>query len=711
MYNLKVSKTPDPHNNGSLTMSNSVYVNPTQFADVSVSNTSGLCYVSIENYIFIAEAHMDVQLGTIALNQLQRGHVRKSINMVVGVSMCHTTYPMASKLLLNISVLNKAVYCGEEIDATELCAFIKSQYTNQVFVKNQKFAMEFEGRKFLIAVSDFNAPEDTRFVQISADTQFDVYPNKDIAFINLPLSNQTNSLFQSSISFGELGIGGLDEELTSIFRRAFATRIYPPSQVKKFGVKHVKGLILFGPPGTGKTLIARKLGQILNTVEPKVVNGPEILNKMVGGSEENIRRLFEPAKLDQEEKGDNSPLHLIIFDELDAICKQRGTNRDSTGVHDSVVNQLLSMMDGVNSLNNVLIIGMTNRLDMLDRALLRPGRFEIHMEIGLPDEIGRQSILSIHTNEIRKNDLLSEDVDLAQLATVTKNFSGAELEGLVKCAVSHCLSEPIQDLKNLSSTAKHDDHLKVSKEHFELALREVKPMFGGDTCSDVFLNEDTELIHHSTQFEQFIGNCYNIITQFKQARGLNIFNLLVHGDDGEGKSSVAKHLAIQCQFPFMKIISADSFIGQSEFAVADHITQTFMDAHKSNFSVIVLDDLEQLIQYVPLVNRFSSIVLSTILSCLKKRPSRERKLLVVATTNMKKLLKKLNIHNCFHSALRLPVLTTGGVKKILDFNNCHGVDVGKLPACINIKQLVTCIKMGGDLINSLNNCQISGSDE
>jgi vesicle-fusing ATPase len=176
------------------------------------------------------------------------------------------------------------------------------------------------------------------------------------------------------------------------------------------GMEHVRGMLLFGPPGCGKTLIARKIGAVLNAREPKIVNGPEILNKFVGASEENIRNLFKDAEEEQAEMGDDSELHIIIFDELDAICKSRGSSRDGTGVGDSVVNQLLSKIDGVDSLNNILIIGMTNRKDMMDEALLRPGRFEVHVEIGLPSEHGRLQILNIHTKKMRDNEFLGQDV-------------------------------------------------------------------------------------------------------------------------------------------------------------------------------------------------------------------------------------------------------------------------------------------------------------
>jgi vesicle-fusing ATPase len=155
-------------------------------------------------------------------------------------------------------------------------------------------------------------------------------------------------------------------------------------------MKHVKGMLLYGPPGTGKTLIARQIAKALDCEKPKIVNGPEIFDKYVGGAEKKIRELFADARADQDENEDESNLHVIIFDEIDAICRTRGSTSGGTGVHETVVNQLLSMMDGVDALNNVLIIGMTNRKDMIDPAILRPGRLEIHLEIGLPDERGRR---------------------------------------------------------------------------------------------------------------------------------------------------------------------------------------------------------------------------------------------------------------------------------------------------------------------------------
>merc|ERR1719414_1205606 len=279
---------------------------------------------------------------------------------------------------------------------------------------------------------------------------------------------QQRSIFRPDFNFEELGIGGLSKEFGNIFRRAFAARVYPPHIIRELGINHVRGMLLHGSPGTGKTLIARQLAKFLKAAEPKIVNGPEILNKYVGQAEENIRNLFADAEKEQKQQGENSQLHVVIFDEIDSICKSRGSKSDSTGVHDSIVNQLLSKIDGVDALNNILLIGMTNRKDLIDDALLRPGRLELHVEISLPDEEGRQQILDIHTKSMRGSGYLDHSVSISALAAQTKNFSGAELEGLIRSATSFALNRKV----NVTDLAKSKDMGQVSltNEDFEQAL-------------------------------------------------------------------------------------------------------------------------------------------------------------------------------------------------------------------------------------------------
>merc|ERR1740121_186774 len=193
--------------------------------------------------------------------------------------------------------------------------------------------------------------------------------------------------------------------------------------------------------------------------------------KWMWAAEENIRNLFADAEKEQKQQGENSQLHVVIFDEIDSICKARGSKSDSTGVHDSIVNQLLSKIDGVDALNNILLIGMTNRMDLIDEALLRPGRLEVHVEISLPTEEGRVEILNIHTKTMREKNYLDPGVSIPALAASTKNFSGAEIEGLVRSATSFALNRKV-NFQDVTKTAAMDE-IKVLNDDFEQALLEV----------------------------------------------------------------------------------------------------------------------------------------------------------------------------------------------------------------------------------------------
>merc|ERR1719228_393107 len=237
-----------------------------------------------------------------------------------------------------------------------------------------------------------------------------------------------------------------------MFRRTFASRCISDTLRREMGIKHVKGVLLYGPPGTGKSLIARNISGILGCDNPKIINAPEVESKWVGEAEKNIRNLFEDAQKEFAEKGSESGLHIIIFDELDAIAKRRG------GAHaksrDGALNQMLCSLDGINDIDNVLVFGLTNRFDSLDPALTRPGRLEVHIEIGLPNEEARLDILRIHTAAMLKSERLDSEIDLQALAQYSDGFSGAELAGFIRNAQALAL-ENFDEAENVLVTQAH----------------------------------------------------------------------------------------------------------------------------------------------------------------------------------------------------------------------------------------------------------------
>lgn len=469
--------------------------------------------------------------------------------------------------------------------------------------------------------------------------------------INLKASSHrpaANAIFQPDFKFEDMGIGGLDKEFSAIFRRAFASRIFPPGVIEKLGIQHVKGILLFGPPGTGKTLIARRIGKMLKAREPKVINGPEVLNKFVGQSEENIRKLFADAEKEYKEKGDASELHIIIFDELDAVCKQRGSGAGGgTGVGDSVVNQLLAKLDGVDQLNNILLIGMTNRKDMIDDALLRPGRLEVHMEISLPDESGRVQILKIHTAKMKESGKLDKDVDLEALARLTKNFSGAEISGLVRSAASFALNRHVK-VGTVAGVADDVDKITVNWHDFEHAFDDVKPAFG------VSQDEMQAALRGGIiSFSPFIQDILNegslIVQQVQEPDSTPLFSAILHGPPGSGKTALAAKIALDSQYPFIKMCTPDNMIGFNESMKIEHMRRIFDDAYKSPLSVVLIDNIERIFEWVPIGPRFSNTVLQALMVLLKKQPPKGRRLLVLVTTSERSVLQQLDLFTAFDS--------------------------------------------------------------
>jgi vesicle-fusing ATPase len=451
---------------------------------------------------------------------------------------------------------------------------------------------------------------------------------------------KAKALTKFGFNFNEMGVGGLDTEISNIFSRAFTTRLYPAAYLEKYGIHHVKGILLYGPPGTGKTLIARTLANALNVKEFKVVNGPELFDKYVGETEKKIRDLFANAEKDQKENGDDAGLHVIVFDEIDSLCRARGTVSSGTGVHDSAVNQLLTKIDGVNSLNNIIVIGMTNRKDLIDEAILRPGRLELHIEIGLPDEKGRQQIFRIHTRKMKENKVLDDDVDLAELAKLTKNYTGADIESAVKLACSNALS---QGLSFGSSKIDVNKEHKVSMRHFLDALNEIQPMFGLNS-TELENCIQFGMINYGQNYEILSSKISSLFEQIKNSTSISLLSVLLEGESGCGKTALASYLALHSGFPYVKIISPESLVKYMESGKYTYIYNTFEDGYKSPYSIIILDNIEKLIEYIRIGPRFSNLLLQTLSVYIKKLPPKKgKKMLIIGTTSSASQLEELGL--------------------------------------------------------------------
>jgi vesicle-fusing ATPase len=572
---------------------------------------------------------------------------------------------------IEVDLLQKKSVSGgapREIDTDRLASDFLLNYEGHVFEIGQTVAMDFEGTKFELRVNSVSqidlsgkkpseelvrSDDATRVGQLLAPTALTFARPQGTNLVALVGdkvaggSGSANTIFLSDFDFEKLGIGGLDAEFNQIFRRAFASRIWPAHVIKQLGINHVRGMLLFGPPGCGKTLIARQIGKVLNAREPKIVNGPEILNKYVGGSEEKVRELFAEAEKEQLEMGDHSMLHIIILDEMDAICKVRGSNRSDSGVSDSVVNQLLSKIDGVDSLNNILLIGMTNRKDMIDDALLRPGRLEVHVEIGLPDAAGRLQILNIHTKNMKESNRISPEVldRLDEISDKTKNFSGAEIEGLVKAATSYALTRCV-DVKDLSK-APDEKNLIVQFDDFQRALDDVAPKFGAKSQEMKALYRNG-FVPYGDSFDLLMGNMERLIEQVRTSEKTPLMSVLLQGPAASGKTAVAAKVAVESGYPFVRMISADEMIGYSDMAKCQEIHKAFLDSYKSPLSLILIDDIERIIEYVAIGPRFSNVVLQTLLVLLKKvPPDQGRRLLIIGTTSCPHLLQDLGLTQAF----------------------------------------------------------------
>jgi vesicle-fusing ATPase len=349
--------------------------------------------------------------------------------------------------------------------------------------------------------------------------------------------------------------------------------------------------------------------------------------------------LFSEAEVDM--KAGNDGLHVIVFDEFDSLCRKRGAGSGVSGdLNDKIVTQLLSKIDGI---------------ELLDSAILRPGRFEVHVEINLPDEKGRSEILAIHTKSLKENKCLDDNFNLKSIAEKTKNYTGAELEGLVRDARSFAINKLV-DLKDLSKKINLND-IMVNQDHFDVAISNYVPAFGSGSLElDYYLpsniNENFLIVNSGfTTFSQSYEELDNYKKSFDLIEDKYLSTILISGPTKTCKTTLSILLAKNCNYPYTKVISNNDMVGYSEGEKTNYIKEVFEKAYLSSHSVIVLDDIETIIEYhrdsVTGTLRLMSSLLNTIKTLIRKKPTKNgHKLLVILNyEKMNELDKYVDYHH------------------------------------------------------------------
>jgi transitional endoplasmic reticulum ATPase len=363
-------------------------------------------------------------------------------------------------------------------------------------------------------------------------------------------------------------IGGLGDELEQV-RELVELPLSNPDLFRRLGIDPPKGVLLHGPPGTGKTLIARA---VANEVDAHFVSvsGPEVMGKYKGESEERIREVFEEAR-------ENAPT-VIFFDEIDSIA---GRREDDADMESRVVAQLLSLLDGLEARGEVIVIGATNRVDALDPALRRPGRFDREIEVGVPGRAGRREILDIHTRGVP----LADDVDLDRLAERTHGFTGADLEALVTEAAMAALRRLQADEDAATVVTRGDLETAVGSAE-PSAMREFVvelPETGFEAVGG--LEEQKTVLRETIEWPLAYGNL------FEATRTDPPTGILLHGPPGTGKTLLARAIANESGVNLIRVAGpelVDKYVGESERAVRE----VFERARQTAPCIVFFDEID-----------------------------------------------------------------------------------------------------------------------
>jgi len=377
-------------------------------------------------------------------------------------------------------------------------------------------------------------------------------------------------------------IGGLGETIQKV-REMVELPLRHPELFEKLGIEPPKGVLLYGPPGTGKTLLAKAVANE-SDANFHYIGGPEVVSKFVGESEQRIRDIFKQAQ-------ENAP-SIIFIDELDAIAPKR---EEVTGeVERRMVSQLLTLMDGMKSRGEVIVIGATNRVDSIDQALRRPGRFDREIEIGVPDRVGRKEILQIHV----RNMPLADDVDLDQLANLTHGYTGADISSLTREAAIKALRRylPKIDLEAEFIPPEILENIKVTREDFFNALRGITP----SALREVFVEKPNVHWNDVGGLEKVKGEIREAIELplekpdiFEKMGIRPLKGIMMYGPPGTGKTLLAKAVATESEANFIAISGSEvlsKWVGESEKT----LRELFRKARQAAPCILFIDEMDAL---------------------------------------------------------------------------------------------------------------------
>jgi len=416
-------------------------------------------------------------------------------------------------------------------------------------------------------------------VQVTDSTTVTVNPTAPIE--PAPPSTPTPPSGPTSRTLGYDDVGGLTDEIASV-REVLELPLTDPERFERLGIEPPTGVLLYGPPGTGKT---RLVEAVAGSVDVSLyhVSGPEIVSKYKGESEERLRETFERAR-------ETAPA-IVFFDELDAIAGKRDDGGD---MEHRVVAQLLSLLDGLAPRGNVVVVGATNRVDDIDPALRRPGRFDREIEIGVPDEAGRREILAIHTRRVP----LADDVDLDRLAARTHGFVGADLRALVTEAAMTALRRTDAgggpDVGRGDGETRDAGRVTVGRADIEAAMAAVDPSAMREFVAEIpatSFDDVGGLGDAKRRLQEAVEWPLAYPRLFEETGTEPPTGILLYGPPGTGKTLLARALAHESGVNVIHVAGPeliDKYVGESEKAVRE----VFERARQTAPTIVFFDEID-----------------------------------------------------------------------------------------------------------------------